>query len=204
MHRVEHFLFAISMVKLLMHIFGITYVMITYGGKSWTGFDPDISGVDFCIKPDDLPDCFCKKNGCPMNESYILWIMFNVTFFLNILRMIFVLVCMIRPDNWTDTKTNFKFLFSQGESKLSLAIALTIIPLLWMPLSADWKRDLAGFYVFLAFFETCFIWRNHFPNKKMASMITWTEVVSSSILEFLAVSKKMPSNVNVSFYQKTT
>ena len=194
MHRVEHFLFAISMVKLFMHMFGISYAMITYGGKSWPGFDP---GRSF---PDDLPkDCFCRKNGCPVDESNGLWIAFNVTFFLNILRMIFVLVCMIRPDSWTNTRANFKFTFSQGESKLSLAIALTIIPLLWMPLSADWKRDLAGFYVFLAFFETCFIWRNHFPNKKMASMITWTEVVSSSILEFLAVSIKMPSNVNVNF-----
>ena len=207
MHRVEHFLFAISMVKLFMHIFGITYVMVTYGGRSLQGYDTsisqDLTEADFrkiCIKPDDLQnDCFCSKNRCPVDASYWLWIMFNVTFFLNILRMIFVLVCMIRPDNWTDTKTNFKFLFSQGESKLSLAIALTIIPLLWIPLSADWKRDLAGFYVFLAFFETCFIWRNHFPNKKMASMITWTEVVSSSILEFLAVSIKMPSNVNVNF-----
>ena len=190
MHRVEHFLFAISMVKLLMHMFGISYSIITYGGESLVGLN---------ISTSQDPDSFCFKNGCPVDESNGLWIAFNVTFFLNILRMIFVLVCMIRPDSWTNTRANFKFTFSQGESKLSLAIALTIIPLLWMPLSSDWKRDLAGFYVFLAFFETCFIWRNHFPNKKMASMITWTEVVSSSILEFLAVSIKMPSNVNVNF-----
>ena len=188
----EPLLFAISMVKLLMHMSGISYSMITYGGQSLPGFTnlTRIAG-NFCIKPDDVEDCFCSKNGCPKDESYGLWIMFNVTFVLNILRMIFVLVCMIRPDSWSKTRANFKFIFSQGESKLSLAIALTIIPLLWIPLSADWKRDLAGFYVFLAFFEGCFIWRNHFPNKKMASMITWTEVVSSSILEFLAVSNSV-------------
>ena len=191
----EPLLFAISMVKLLMHMSGISYSMITYGGQSLPGFKPELAKSDpdaFCIKPDDLlQDCFCSKNGCPKDESYGLWIMFNVTFVLNIFRMIFVLVCMIRPDSWSKTRANFKFIFSQGESKLSLAIALTIIPLLWIPLSADWKRDLAGFYVFLAFFEGCFIWRNHYPNKKMASMITWTEVVSSSILEFLAVSSSV-------------
>ena len=200
MNRMEPLLFAISMIKLLMHMAGISYSMITYGGQSLPGFTNFTKAGNFCIKPDDVEDCFCSKNGCPQYESYGLWIMFNVTFVLNILRMIFVLVCMIRPDSWSKTRANFKFIFSQGESKLSLAIALTIIPLLWIPLSADWKRDLAGFYVFLAFFETCFIWRNHFPNKKMASMITWTEVVSSSILEFLAVSIKIPASyVNVNF-----
>ena len=133
------------------------------------------------------------KNGCPAEASYCLWIMFNLTFVLNIFRSIFVLVCLIRRDqnkwvDWDKTMANFKFIMGSGQSKLFLVIFITVIPLLWAPLSAEWKRDLAGFYVFLAFFDCCFIWSNHWPNKKMASMITWTEVVSKSIWDFLLVS----------------
>ena len=176
-----------------MHVFGISYSLITFGGQSW--YNNSTNDPSVCFKTDGA-GCFCMKNGCPAKASYYLWIMFNITFVFNIFRSIFVLVCLIRRDqkwgiDWDKTMANFKFIMGSGQSKLFLVIFIIVIPLLWAPLSAEWKRDLAGFYVFLAFFDCCFIWSNHWPNgpnKKMASMITWTEVVSKSIWDFLLVS----------------
>ena len=178
------------MIKLLMHIFGITYAMITFGGKTlpWNNALLENGSNDQEFYCGSANDCFCLKVKCPSTWSHGFWILFNIGFVLNIVRSIFVMTCMIRPDK-EKTQANFEFVFSQGESKLAIVLFILLVPLLWFGsyLSPDWNRDLAGFYVFLAFFDICFIWRNHFPNKKMASMITWTEVVSRSILDFLMV-----------------
>ena len=51
----------------------------------------------------------------------------------------------------------------------------------------DACRDLSGLVVLLSCVDLCFLVRDNLSNRKLASMINWTEVVSANIFKFIFV-----------------
>ena len=81
-----------------------------------------------------------------------------------------------------------------------------IIPFMFLlPAKQDWvsARDLAGIYVLLASFDINFAIRDLLRNRNLAAMITWTEVVFYSMLDFLKVCNFMQSLIMFYLYAKS-
>ena len=105
---------------------------------------------------------------------------------LNYFRM-FAILCSLVEKRPKVTLANWRQVFQQGEYLLTVTI-LIISPIILV--SSDdlrWKRDLSGFYVLLAGLDINLAIRDLMKDRKTASMITWTEVVASSLIGFVKV-----------------
>ena len=71
----------------------------------------------------------------------------------------------------------------------------------WPPMAL--RRELAGFFIVACSFNICYLLRLHFPNRKMAAMIHWTQVVSKSMLKFLGIHIFLLLGFTLGFYIQT-
>ena len=70
-------------------------------------------------------------------------------------------------------------IFNQTEYKMTVFI-LCLVPFLH-------GQDIAGFYILMAGLDINLAIRDILKNRDTAAMITWTEVISGSIFDFVKV-----------------
>ena len=74
-------------------------------------------------------------------------------------------------------------IFNQTEYKMTVFI-LCLVPFL---LCLKDGQDIAGFYILMAGLDINLAIRDIMKNRDTAAMITWTEVISCSIFDFVKV-----------------
>ena len=76
-------------------------------------------------------------------------------------------------------------IFNQTEYKMTVII-LCLVPFL-LCLEEEYCQDIAGFYILMAGLDINLAIRDILKNRDTAAMITWTEVISCSIFDFVKV-----------------
>lgn len=167
-------------VKVLQHLCGF---MFTFGWFVNANCSPN-STYEF--------NTFAYCHGTkikPWKYLFMAFSLFNAGYFF------FLLASMIRK-SLTNTLINFKKVFLRN--LVVIATLIVIVIMLSLPSFTETgnpnpnKRDVAGLYILFACFDIFLGFRVLLRDRNKASMITWTMVVSESMLKFILVRNGLP------------